>query len=229
MNDIQILSSNKVQFDKNKLIIDESTTYDQWIEIGRNLNHFDRGIQFCIGDWARFGEKKGFSNYTDSKVYDELEALTGLARNTLKQFKSVADSTSCTRVHDLSYGHHREVAKLPPKEQEQFLKKASKEKLSVKQLRDMVKRKSEKPDELDALSADGNLTLASILTIKPKLSKKEMMVQDWIDKVPGNYDEIDMDILNVLIPLMKSLKDKYGIQAIVQLKELSSIIKLRDL
>ena len=45
---------------------------------------------------------------------DELEEITGLERNTIQQFKSIAEKTSCTRVQDLSYGHHREVAKLTP-------------------------------------------------------------------------------------------------------------------
>lgn len=37
--------------------------------------------------------------------------FTKLERNTIQQYKSVADKTSCTRVQDLDYAHHREVAK----------------------------------------------------------------------------------------------------------------------
>jgi len=51
--------------------------------------------------------------YVSPKVYDELEEITGLDRGTIKQFKSVSENTSLTRVNDLSYGHHREVAPLP--------------------------------------------------------------------------------------------------------------------
>lgn len=59
--------------------------------------------------------------YVAPQVYDELEEITGLERNTIQQYKQVADATSCTRVQDLSYSHHREVSALEPEQQKEFL------------------------------------------------------------------------------------------------------------
>ncbi len=70
---------------------------------------------------------------TDSKVYDELEEITGLDRDTLFSYKNVADKLSTsTRRDDLTFSHHREVAKLTEKKQVEFLTRASEEKLSVR-------------------------------------------------------------------------------------------------
>lgn len=137
---MELVKYHKANFEKNKLILDESLTMEEWRQLGQSLKQVEGSVQFWIGDWARFGDKKGFTGkYVNSKVYDILEDITGLDRETLRQYKSVADATSCTRVHDLDYSHHREVAKLPPMKQEFFLKKASEEKLSVKELREEIK------------------------------------------------------------------------------------------
>jgi len=216
-------------FDKNRLIIDKSVTLNEWKEIGRGLSNLEKSVQFFIGDWIRFGNDELGIKYTDPKVYDELVQITGYTRKTLQDYKSISERTSSIRIEDLSFSHHQQVASLPPEQQKKLLMMASKQKLSKNELRQEVKRLKNKPDELDKMSDDGNLTLASLLTIKPKLSKKEQLVQDWVDKVPGNYDEIDMDILMVIIPLVKSLKDKYGIQGLVQLQELISLVKFKDL
>lgn len=62
-----------------------------------------------------------------AKVYDELEEITGYSRHTIQTMKHVADKTSLLRSKDLSYGHHRQVAPLPPEQQKEFLQKASDE------------------------------------------------------------------------------------------------------
>lgn len=138
---MELVKFKQARFEKNKLILNESISIDEWKELGSQLKQVEGSVQFWIGDWARFGDKKGFTGkYTDSKVYDELEEITGLDRNTLKQYKSVAENTSCTRVHDMSYSHHREVAQLTPEKQTEFLNKASDENLSVRDLRREINR-----------------------------------------------------------------------------------------
>lgn len=138
---MELVKFKQARFEKNKLILNESISIDEWKELGSQLKQVEGSVQFWIGDWARFGDKKGFTGkYTDSKVYDELEEITGLDRNTLQQYKSVAENTSCTRVQDLSYTHHREVAKLTPEKQTEFLNKASDQKLSVRDLRNEIRK-----------------------------------------------------------------------------------------
>ena len=90
---MEIVRFNKVIFEKNKLIIHDDITIDEWKELGRGLKQIEGSVQFWIGDWARFGEKRGFTGkYTDPKVYDELEEITGLNRSTIQTYKSVSDN-----------------------------------------------------------------------------------------------------------------------------------------
>jgi len=138
---MEIVRFNKVIFEKNKLIIHDDITIDEWKELGRGLKQIEGSVQFWIGDWARFGEKRGFTGkYTDPKVYDELEEITGLDRRTIKNYKSIADKTSSRRRDDLGFTHHVEVASLPPEKQEQFLQLASEKKLSTRELREEIRK-----------------------------------------------------------------------------------------
>jgi N6-adenosine-specific RNA methylase IME4 len=139
---MELIKHQKARFEKNILVISEEITIDEWKELGQGLKQVEGCVQFWIGDWARFGDKKGFTGkYTDPKVYDELQEITGLDRNTLKAMKSVSEKVSTsTRLPDLGFSHHREVAKLPPERQETFLKQASEQKLSVRDLRETIRK-----------------------------------------------------------------------------------------
>ena len=119
---------------EERRVITEIIIFEDRREIWGLLKQVKDNLQFWIGDWARFGEKKGY--YTDSKVYDELEDITGLSHQTVKDHKYVANNVpSSLRNDDLDYAHHREVASLNPAKQKQFLDKASDENLSVRELR----------------------------------------------------------------------------------------------
>ena len=139
---MEIVRFNKVIFEKNKLIIHDDITIDEWKELGRGLKQIEGSVQFWIGDWARFGEKRGFTGkYTDPKVYDELEEITGLERKTLCGYKGISESIeSSLRREDLSFSHHKEVASLPREKQEKFLQLASEKDLSVRELREEIRR-----------------------------------------------------------------------------------------
>jgi N6-adenosine-specific RNA methylase IME4 len=139
---MEIIKWHKANFEKNALVIHDSVTLEEWKQLGQSLKQVEGCVQFWIGDWARFGEKKGFTGrYTDPKVYDELEEITGLERQTIQQYKSIADKLDTNlRLPELSFNHHREVAKLPPAKQESFLKQASEQKLSVRDLRETIRK-----------------------------------------------------------------------------------------
>ena len=119
---------------EERRVITEITIFEDRREIWGLLKQVKDNLQFWIGDWARFGEKKGY--YISSKVYDELEEITGLGHNTIKNIKSIAEAVpSSLRNDELSFSHHIEVAKLQPEKQKEFLDKASNENLSVRELR----------------------------------------------------------------------------------------------
>lgn len=127
-----ITSVSHAKLEKNQLVINDGISVKEWKELGLHLSRLQGNIQFWIGDWIRFGSKKGY--YTTGDVYDEAEEITGLERGTIQTYKWVAERTSSTRVEDLSFKHHRVVAKLGESEQIYFLNKALQEKLSCAEL-----------------------------------------------------------------------------------------------
>lgn len=136
---MELVKYKKAHFEKNKLTLDDNITIDEWKELGQQLKQVEGSVQFWIGDWARFGDKKGY--YTNPKVYDELEEITGLDRGTIKNYKSTAENVSSSLRHDdLGFSHHQEVAKLEPEQQKKFLDRASEEGLSVRDLRREIVR-----------------------------------------------------------------------------------------
>ena len=138
---MELVKWSKARFENSSLVIDNSVTNEEWKQLGQGLRQIEGCVQFWIGDWARFGDKKGFTGkYTDTKVYDELEEITGLNHQTLKDYKYISDNVpSSLRNDDLSFNHHREVAKLTPDKQTEFLNRASEEQLSVRDLRQAIR------------------------------------------------------------------------------------------
>lgn len=141
---VDIIKFEKAKFEKNKLTISDGITIEEWKDLGQCLRQVEGSVQFWIGDWARFGDKKEFTGkYIDSKVYDELEQITGLERQTIQQYKSIAGKLDTNlRSPNLSFNHHREVAALPEEKQIEFLNRADEEKLSVRELRQEIRNDS---------------------------------------------------------------------------------------
>lgn len=139
---MELVKYSKAVFEKHSLIIDESITIDEWKELGKSIRQVEGSVQFWIGDWARFGEKKGFIiNGVKSDFYDQLEDATGYARGTIKNYKIIADSVDLSLRNDsLTFSHHKEVATLPEGKQIEYLTKASEEKLSVRDLREEIRK-----------------------------------------------------------------------------------------
>lgn len=97
-------------------------TFDEWMQVGRTLQTIGGAINWWVGDWLNYGEQRYGETYTQA-----IEA-TGWGLEHLKQCKWVAGRVEkCTRVHDLSYTHHRHVAHLTAAEQASWLAHAQAE------------------------------------------------------------------------------------------------------
>ena len=142
---MELIKFQKAQFDKNKLILDDSITLEVWKELGQALKQVEGSVQFWLGDWARHGEKMGFSGkYVSAAVYDELEEITGVERKTLQNYKSVAETTAAVREssprgEQLSFAHYREIASLPEDQQQQMIDRTLQEKFTTVELRNEIK------------------------------------------------------------------------------------------
>ncbi len=123
-------------FQKNGYLPAEALTYEQWVADGKFIETADSSVQWWVGDWMNHGEKQ----YGDDKYKQAME-MTGFEYQTINQFKWVASRIQpITRVINLSFAHHRAVAKYEPEQQQLLLGKADELGLSVKQFITQIPR-----------------------------------------------------------------------------------------
>jgi hypothetical protein len=124
------------------------------------LTRQQKRIEWAIGDALNFAEHR----YGDT--YAQWAEQTGLAENTLATIKWVASKVeSSRRREDVGGSHHREVAPLPPAEQDALLEQAADKGMTRWELRQAVKQREEsargtvadsesEPDALPLSAAD---------------------------------------------------------------------------
>ena len=109
---------------------------EEWMDVFKALKQVEGCVQFWIGDCLAYRQQKW-------GMYDDIAEETGYDKQTLKNIKSVSENVPPgVRNSNLSFTHHREVASLPPEKQELFLNKAVEDKLSVRDLREQIRRSS---------------------------------------------------------------------------------------
>lgn len=105
-------------------------TYQQWMAVGRRLGVVGRGSAWWIGDWIRFGANRYGGRY---KVATQ---LTGYDEQTLTNMAWVASRFEISRRREnLTWSHHAELAALEPDEREEWLDRAERNRLTIRQLR----------------------------------------------------------------------------------------------
>jgi len=117
-----------------------------WVAAGRNLGAMGRCSQWWLGDWIRYGNTKFGERYARAA------SITGYDSQTLMNMVYVASRFEISRRREnLSWSHHETVASLAVGEQERWLDHASKERLSIVDLRLELRaaRKGERQEQDD--------------------------------------------------------------------------------
>jgi hypothetical protein len=115
-----------------------------WLDCGRRFGLMGRSAGWWIGDWitygnARYGEK-----------YSRASRVTGLDGQTLMNMAYVASRVEPSRRREnLSWSHHAELAALSPVEQERWLDRSQRERLSVRCLREQLRLERRAGPEAD--------------------------------------------------------------------------------
>lgn len=105
-------------------------TYDEWEAYGLEIAQVNHSINWIIGDWLNAGEER-FGDMA-AQAWD----IFGFDYSKLSQLKWVSSRIMLTtRVVDISWTMHREVASLPPDEQEHWLNRAANFGWSSRQLK----------------------------------------------------------------------------------------------
>lgn len=107
----------------------------EWSQSGRRLGIIGRGTGWWIGDWVNYG------NARFGERYVRAARITGYDVQTLMNMVYVASHFEPSRRRpNLSFSHHAELAALPTDEQDYWLERAEAERLSVRCLREEVRR-----------------------------------------------------------------------------------------
>lgn len=89
----------------------------------KQLRSMEKGIQFAIGDAAKYLRKR-FGDRADQII----SAATGWSHETVRAYEWTAENVpeQVRHMEELTYSHHQAVGKLPPREQGKWLDKAAK-------------------------------------------------------------------------------------------------------
>ena len=141
--DQKLIVPEKCTFTKTSLILDESISEDDFIKLGDVLWKMKEGIPWWIGDLCNFGEDEGKGLNHVRSLYSD-----GTIKNAMWVCRRIEPSR---RREELKFGQHQVVTPLPTEEQDRWLEIAVCNRLTVKQLRNEIKREKlksmEKKDE----------------------------------------------------------------------------------
>lgn len=112
-------------------------TLAEWVRQGRCLGSVARASGWWIGDWIRYG------NARHGEKYGAAARITGYDVHTLMNMAYIASKFEISRRRErLSFSHHAELAALPADEQERWLERAERERLSLRRLRAELSREA---------------------------------------------------------------------------------------
>jgi len=150
MNPLELeLSARGATFNPLELTLPETLPLEEWAAVGRQLCRADQVMQWWLGDWAAFGNRK----YGQLK---EFAAANNLNYAGLRQAAWVSSSVELSRRRDnVEWSKHMEVAALKPKEQTKWLAKVADESLTRADLRRQIRLAGGKQN---ALVPDGPAT-----------------------------------------------------------------------
>ena len=119
----------------------------EWLKQGHRIGMMGRSAGWWIGDWLRFGNAKYGEKYTQAKK------ITGYDVQTLMNMVWVASQIDVSRRReDLSWSHHMEVVAEDLPTQERLLDKAAAERLSVRNLRALIRLERNADPDRDGVS-----------------------------------------------------------------------------
>jgi len=144
----------------------EDLDFETWQRIAAYLFEIQKCVQFWVGDLLNFGERKY------GEAYTQAIEMTGLSYQTLADAKWVSEAIEPSlRKETLTFSHHKEVSKLPPPKQKEFLDLAESEHLTTRELREAVRADNPstipEPNKYEAVMTlnDGSLRTKTVRDI----------------------------------------------------------------
>jgi len=136
-DEIQAISHGPFKATTTGLVVTEDDVpYELWEAYGGAIRRVEGAVQWIIGDWLNYGERKYGEMYA--------QGLEPCEYDLLAKYKWVAGAVeSCLRKQSLTWSHHKEVAKLEPEEQDYWLNEAVEQGYGVRGLREAMQDEGE--------------------------------------------------------------------------------------
>lgn len=113
----------------------KDVTVEEYAEVGRLLLDIGSRIQWLIGDWINSGD-----DFQWGETYKQIAEEFGYQVETLWSYASVCKAVKpLTRVKELSFSHHRTVAKYDDAMQQQYLALAVEHGWSAKEFASQIR------------------------------------------------------------------------------------------
>lgn len=127
-------------------------TYEEYESVGRTLQQVGRSLNWWIGDWLNYGERKF------GEMYAQALAVTGLSLESLTKYKAVAARIRPEiRIPELSWTHHFTVAWAEESLREPLLQMAYYWAISSRDLKQLMRLSPYQLRELIKASDSGDL------------------------------------------------------------------------
>lgn len=133
----------QVTVDRTSLAMSDELSFDDWMQLGRQLTEVGDSMAWWVGDWIEQG------TVVYGGKYEQALEVMPLELGTLKNYAMVARRFSETsRRHDaLSFTHHQYVASLDPEDADRWLDRAETEGWSSHELREQLRAVRALPED----------------------------------------------------------------------------------
>ena len=110
---------------------------EDWARVGAEIGQRHQSSQWELGDWIIGGETRFSKQLEGPLLYEQAEAFSGVARQSLYKYAYVARNV-CIRMQDVCWAIHQLVAPRPEDEQKRWLHRAQANKLTVSMVRNQL-------------------------------------------------------------------------------------------
>lgn len=209
---IALSDTSKFTISRTGLEVHNDLSFEEWASLAPVLNEAARGVAFVIGDWLVYGRERFGSRGRErvrSEDYEAAVRLTGLDRTTLQTYAHVSRRVPLLlRNKDLSWEHHKVVAKLPSGDQERWLLTAANrvdgQPVSTRRLRKSIQAgRLLGGDELETHASDRGIENHIPFVNRLLAWWSRMREQRWLDEASA---EQRAALKRDLEPLMKIYK-----------------------
>jgi len=170
------------------------------MKVGTKLSALNGSVMWLLGDWLAYGhrayQKEKWGGRVPNGLYERISFETGYSQSTLRNAKFLCSHLEpACRQENLTFTHAQEIVALAPKNEiKKWIDKVVTEKLSVKAMREQLRREkaSFQPESND----DGTTSV---------LETTRQFVRDFLAQSNTLNPRLSSELKRVLLPVMERL------------------------